>query len=119
MARPPRLSDADLFALIVELKVHKATLTGTGLRQELKRRFGCRCGTQRIYRLLRARPPPQPSRAADNAAELLSQLTAERDAALARAERAELREQAHQDMWANEIWELRQEVARLRRPRLL
>src|SRR5271156_2947069 len=101
--RPPALSDADLQALIRELKAGSGKLTGMSLRTELKRRYGVRCGTQRIYKLLNARPPPPSALAVDDAAEQIARLTAERDAALARAERAELREEAHQDKWANEI----------------
>jgi hypothetical protein len=115
VARPPTRSDADLLALIRDLKAGNRKLTGTALREELKRRYGVRCGTQRVYRLLTAPPTPAAEIAPSEAARRIAELIAERDAALARAEIAEFRERAHQDMWANEIHDLRQQVARFRR----
>ncbi len=115
MARPPARSDADLAALIAELSARGGKPTGTALRRELKSRFGTRCGTQRIYRLLNSPSSPAASDTRQEPSERIAALAAERDAALARAELSEFRERAHQDKWANEIHDLRQEVARLKR----
>jgi len=122
MPRPPRLPDADIHAVIDELRVQRGFPTGTALRAELARRFEYRGGVSRIYRLLRDHahtaatpapaPPPPPSPAA--APGELQQLRRERDEALRRAHLAELREESHQDRWANEIYDLRQRVRELR-----
>jgi hypothetical protein len=83
----------------------------------LKRRYGAVGKTQRVFNIWRqemtaATTPPE-------IADLKKRLaTAEREAAenLARAERAEYREQVHQDTWAMEIDRLRQELAALKGP---
>jgi hypothetical protein len=109
MSRLPACSDHQISAVLAELRAatHRP-VSGLQLRRELKARFGIRAGTDRIYRLLALAVAPQaPS---EPTAELIARLTAERDAALARAELAELREVATQDRTANEIHELRQKV---------
>lgn len=118
MARPPRLPDAPILALIDELRAKHAVLTGTRLRQELKARHGMPCGVARIYRLLHqatqpqrplAAPPTTPSPPGD-----LAPLQTELTAALERARLAEYREEAHQARWATEIHALREQVHALR-----
>jgi hypothetical protein len=113
MARPPRLPDATILALIEELRAQHAVLTGTRLRNELQARHGTPCGVSRLYRLLHqatqpppARPPTPPPDLPADVAELQAQLAA----ALERARLAEHREEAHQDRWAGEIHALREQV---------
>jgi hypothetical protein len=126
MARLPNRSDEEILSLMTELRARQRIVSVATLRQELHRRYGIRAGTQRIYKLVKAAPPTAVSRAppaavqaakaapdADARAEI-ARLTAERDAALARAQLSEIREMATQDRTANEIWNLRQEVKRLK-----
>jgi len=114
MARPPRLPDAAILALIDELRGQQAVLTGTRLREELAHRFGFRGGVTRIYRLLAQATAPQPAQrpAPPGPAPAAGSegLHAELAAALERARLAEYREEAHQARWANEIHELRDQV---------
>lgn len=111
VARLPRCSDEQIVALLAELRAAaRHPVSGLKLRRELQTRFGIRAGTDRIYRLMHLQPPPADS---PETLALIARLTAERDAALARAELAELREVATQDRTANEIHELRQKVRAL------
>ena len=118
MARPPKISDADLRRVIGEFRQRSTPLTGTAVRTELQRRFGIRAGTQRVYGFLREHlsPAPWPTTTTDAAVKIAALETA-LAAAVQRAELAEFREQAHQDKWANEIYELRAEVQRLSKQR--
>ena len=118
MARPPKLSAAEIEGIIRELRLRAGVLTGTMVRAELQRRFGVRAGTERIYRMLRT-PSSTPSPPAQNSGpeERIRELETALAAALKRAELAEHREQVHQDKWALELHELRNEVHRLRRQR--
>jgi hypothetical protein len=112
MARPPRLPDAAILELIDELRSQHAVLTGTRLRDELKRRYGTPCGVARVYRLLHAATAPiaAPSPPAPATSPNGSDLHAELTAALERARLAEHREEAHQARWAAEIHELREQA---------
>ena len=117
MPRPPQLPDADIRALIDELRTGRAQPTGTELRAELARRFGHRGGVSRIYRLLResaqaARPPSPTTIPAPHPADPdeLARLREELQRATERAELAELREESHLNRWANEIHELREQA---------
>lgn len=100
-----------------ELLARDAKVSGRALCAELKRRYGAVGKTQRVFAIWReevtaATLPPEVQ-------ELTRRLeAAERAAAenLARAERAEYREQAHQDKWALEIDRLRQELSLLKGP---
>jgi hypothetical protein len=86
-------------------------LSGRGFCAELKRRFGAVGKTEREFAIWRdeisaAAMPP-------DTVELQKRLAAVEAAAaenLARAERAELREEKHQEMWAMEVDRLRQEL---------
>jgi hypothetical protein len=111
MARLPTCSDQQILMVLADLRASAGPVSGLKLRQELKHRFGVRAGTDRIYRLLQ-QPMPAPTES-PTTLQLIARLTAERDAALARAELAELREVATQDRTANEIYELRQKVRAL------
>jgi hypothetical protein len=92
-------------------------VSGRALRRALRERYGSAGKTDRVFRVWReeterkseAAQPQLPT----DIAELQRRLLVAEEAAkenLARAERAELREQAHQDRWAMEVDRLRQEV---------
>jgi hypothetical protein len=92
-------------------------VSGRALRRALRERYGSAGKTDRVFRVWReeterkseAARPQLPT----DVAELQRRLIVAEEAAnenLARAERAELREQAHQDRWAMEVDRLRQEV---------
>jgi hypothetical protein len=107
---PPRVSDAEVRAVIRELTVEKALPAGAAVRRAMGSRFGSRGGVARIYRLLaeegvRLTPPPNPG----SVEALQRELQAMRN----RAERAEHREEAHQTRWAEEIDRLRRQVESL------
>jgi hypothetical protein len=101
-------------------------ISGRGLRKELRNRFGAAGNTERVFRIWReeteasaarsreagraSAPAPGPADPRE-VLELKQRLLLAESAAaenLARAERAEYREQAHQDTWAGEIDRLRQ-----------
>jgi Plasmid replication region DNA-binding N-term len=92
-------------------------VTGRGLRRALRERFGAAGKTSRVFgiwrqEMLAQSPVARPDLPIDTQ-ELQQQLIAaqtSRAEALARAERAEYREQAHQDHWAMEIDRLREEL---------
>jgi len=89
------------------------------LRAELRKRFGAVGKTERVFTIWREETAAQASAAAPAAdiVELKRRLAAAEAAAaenLARAERAEYREMAHQEKWAMEVDRLRIEVKRLR-----
>jgi len=92
-------------------------VSGRALRRALRERYGSVGKTDRVFRVWReeterksdASRPQLPT----DIAELQRRLIVAEEAAkknLARAERAELRERAHQDRWAVEVDRLRQEV---------
>jgi hypothetical protein len=86
-------------------------VSGRQLRRELKNRYGAVGKTARVFAIWREEVAL--AAVPVDVAELKSRLAAaEAQAAenLARAERAEFREQAHQDKWAMEIDRLRQEL---------
>lgn len=111
MPRPARLPDEAIASLIAELRDRQPNLTGTELRDELRRRHGSPGGVARIYRLLRTATapdaPPSPSPAETPAP---ADLRAELAAALDRAQLAEHREEHHQVRWAGEIHQLREQA---------
>src|SRR5277367_6803152 len=97
-----------------ELLAAGGAVTGRELRQVLRQRFGAVGRTARVFQILReealAKVTPAVPR---DVAELERRLTiAEAHAAesQARAERAEYREQAHQEHWAMELDRLREEL---------
>ena len=101
---PPRVSNAEVRAVIRELMVGKILPSGAAVRAALNARFGSRGGVERIYRLLaderqRLTPMPEPG----SVEALQRELQAMRE----RAERAEHREQVHQTHWAEEVDRLR------------
>jgi hypothetical protein len=114
MARPQQVSDDAIVAIIEELRQPHRAPSGVAVREQLWARFGIRASTQRVYRLLKRPPrlPPPLDLDPADAARQIADLTAERDAALRRAELAEYRERATQDRTANQIDSLRQRLKR-------
>jgi hypothetical protein len=107
---PPRVSSAEVRAVIRELMVGKTLPSGAAVRATLDARFGSRGGVERIYRLLaderrRLTLPPEPG----SVEALQRELQAMRE----RAERAEDRERAHQTHWGMEIDRLRMKLQAL------
>jgi hypothetical protein len=97
--------------VLAALKISGGPISGVTLRKELRRCLGAAGGTQRIYRLLKTPPPLDASEAAMRVAAMqVAAMQAERDAAVSRAELAELRERAAVDRTANQIHELRQRL---------
>lgn len=110
-----RLSEQRIRATCRELLATRARVSGRGLCAELRARFGAVGKTERVFAIWRE----EVARAAVpvEVAELKRRVAAAEALAaehLARAERAELREEAHQEKWAAEVDRLRMEVARLR-----
>ena len=117
-----KLTDAQVASTYAALAASGRSVSGRALRAELRQRYGAVGKTARIFDLCKIlRAPPISESAA--IAELRQQLNSaeraraaaleDRDRERARAERSELREIAHQDRWANEIHELRRQVAEL------
>jgi hypothetical protein len=104
-----RLSEQRIRSICRELLATRAEVSGRSLREELRRRFGAVGKTARVFAIWREEVAVAavPVDSADLRARLEA---AELQAAenLARAERAEFREQAHQDKWAMEVDRLRQ-----------
>jgi len=112
MARPQKLTDAEICTVIAAQRAAHLPCTGVAIRRELECRFGTRAGTDRLYRLLRESPPivnPSPAPLDLD----IAQLAAERDAALRRAQLAEYREDATQVRMAAEIDSLRERLRAL------
>jgi hypothetical protein len=111
------LTDHLIRATCRELMSAGQPVTGRGLRRALRERFGAAGKTSRVFGIWRQEvlaqsPASRPDLPIDTR-ELQQQLMAAQAStaeALARAERAEYREQAHQDHWAMEIDRLREEL---------
>ena len=106
-----RLSEQRIRSTCRELLARQDAVSGRRLREELRRRFGAVGKTARVFAIWREEVAVAAVPA--DVAELKSRLVeVEAQAAenLARAERAEFREQAHQDRWAMEVDRLRQEL---------
>jgi hypothetical protein len=125
-----QLSDEQIRAACRDLMRKHGSVSGRGLSEELRRRFGAVGKTMRVFRIWREECVPPLGIASASAlaqAHLPADMVllqkrvekAEASAAeyLKRAELAEFRERAHQDHWAIEIDRLRQEVAALTGPR--
>ena len=113
-----RLSEARIRATCRELLADHSRISGRALGAELRRRFGAVGKTERVFAIWREETSAKATRAAAagvpvDVAELRQRLAAAEAAAaenLARAERAEYREQAHQDKWAMEVDGLRTQL---------
>ena len=112
-----RLSDHTIRSTCRELLESSSRVSGRAVRRAIREKYGA-CGeTARVFRIWREETavktrPAYPALPTD-VAELQHQLAAADDAAIAnkaRAELAELRELSHQDRWALEIDQLRQEA---------
>jgi len=106
-----RLSEQRIRSTCRDLQRKEGAVSGRRLCAELRTRFGAVGKTERVFAIWRE----EVARVAVpvDVAELKARLErAEAQAAenLRRAERAEFREQAHQDKWALEIDRLRQEL---------
>lgn len=106
-----RLSEQRIRSTCRELLAGEGAVSGRGLREELRRRFGAVGKTARVFAIWREEVAI--AALPIDVAELRLRLAAAEAQAtenLQRAERAEFREQAHQDKWAMEIDRLRQEL---------
>jgi len=111
------LLDSQIRSTCRELLAAGSRVSGRTLRRTLQQRYGASGKTDRVFRIWReettkysdlARPQPP-----TDIVELQRRLSAAEQLAaesVARAERAEVREMAHQDRWAMEVDRLRQEV---------
>jgi hypothetical protein len=124
-----KLTDQDIEATWHALEAQFGSVSGRQLREALRIRFGTPGRTDRVFAIWRSLSERQRRAALEpSVAELLRRMEiAEasakealqaKAAAEVRADLAESREIAHQDRWAHEIYELRQEVERLRQQRL-
>ncbi len=112
------LPDRQIRITCRELLAHQPRVTGRHLRRVLKNQYGSVGNTARIFKIWREETAALAEHQRTIALptdtrELLARLQAAETTAEAqrvRAERAELREQAHQDHWALEIDRLRQQL---------
>lgn len=112
-----RLSEERIRSTCRDLMAGRGSVSGRALRQELRERFGAVGKTARVFQIWReevhtVQPASFPTLPVD-ATELQHRLEAAESVGqenLKRAELAELREQAHQDRWALQIDQLRQEL---------
>jgi hypothetical protein len=124
-----RLSEHRIRATCRALLAKKTgRVSGRHLREELRERFGAVGKTERVFQIWReevgaavgAGPATEAApvaRVSVEIAELQRRVAAAEAAAaenLARAERAEFREQAHQEKWAMEVDRLRMEIKAMR-----
>lgn len=112
-----RLSERRIRATCRELLASSVPISGRRLRRELRDRFGAVGKTERVFQIWReesqavlVQPPTPEFLDAVESQRRLSLAEAAAKANLERAERAELREQAHQDRWAAEVDGLRQQL---------
>ena len=119
-----RLSETQIRATCRELLGSRRRVSGRALCAELRARFGAVGKTTRVFAIWReeltqAAVPPSQAQAAREIAELQRRLAAAETAAaenLARAQRAEFREEKHQETWAMEVDRLRLELQTARPP---
>jgi exonuclease SbcC len=111
-----QLSAAQIRGTCRDLLGEHGKLSGRALRRELKRRFGAVGKTERVFRIwreectrLQAAQAPGPSDA-EELAQRLAEAEARAEEMKVRAERAEYREDAHQERWAAEVDQLRQRL---------
>jgi hypothetical protein len=112
-----RLGEQRIRMTCRELLTGGDPVSGRALRRALRTRFGAVGKTARVFQIWReeSAPPVSTSAAAESPdiADVQHRLHAAEAAAaenLARAERAEFREQSHQDHWALEIDRLREQL---------
>lgn len=104
-----KLTDEQITSTFEALRRTGVAVSGRGLRAALHRQFGAAGKTDRVFALCRALQAPEVAAVAELRRRLeeaeRGRAAAEsaRDEALGRAVRAEAREMAHQDRWAEEI----------------
>jgi hypothetical protein len=104
---PPRVRTDDVKGMIRELTFAGVPPSGAALRRALTARFGSPGGVSRIYRLLaQERAQLKPADAVSQVEDLKRELRALREKLV----RAEQREDAHQELWAQEVDRLRLKV---------
>ena len=115
-----KLTDQQIVSTLEALSATGMPVSGRALRAALRAQFGAVGKTERVFALCRSRRgSDEPASACELHARLeeaeQGRAAAEvaREQALQRVERAEAREMAHQDRWANEIYALRQTVQQL------
>ena len=125
-----RLTDDELARACREMLSQRPSLSCRRLRILLRERFGCACRTDRVYalwwsiraelerRYSEAGAPSMLQQELIGARERIATLESALVAAEERALRAEARERAHQDRWAAEIHELRQQLQQSRQWRV-
>ena len=119
-----RLTTEQIRLTCHELVLAGGGVTGRALRRELEQRYGSPGSTSRVFRIWREVLGAGETRAAfesqvvvesrdrvARAERLAAAAEQERLAAVERAQRAELREVAHQERWAREVDELRVKLA--------
>jgi hypothetical protein len=110
-----RLAEHRIRSTCRELLLAGGRLTGRGLRRELQARYGAVGKTARVFQIWREEAaanralPAVPPDVAQMAQRLREAETAAAEMR-ARAERAELREEAHQAHWALQIDQLREQL---------
>lgn len=112
-----RLSDERIRSTCRDLMREHGRVSGRSLRRVLRDRFGSVGKTARVFQIWREEAGthalPVKSQTADAGPEIEGRLAAAEAAAaenLARAERAEYREMAHQDRWGMEVDRLREQL---------
>ena len=122
-----KLSDSQILASAAQLSRDGQRVTGRALRAALRRQYGLSGKTDRLFAICRQFEAAQGPTSSDLGQLRRQLLEAQedravalemRDQALARAERAEAREVAHQDRWATEIHTLRESIEQLNGERL-
>lgn len=121
-----KLTDHQITAACGELLAKNPAASGRALRAELKRRFGSPGKTDRVFAVWRTQRRESDLRTTDDRAEVeglkrrvaelevrLRQTDTAREDAEQRALLSAAREIAHQDRWAHELHDLRNEVRRL------
>jgi len=110
-----QITDQDIRATCRDLQNTYGRVSGRGLCQELRARFGAVGKTTRVFRIWREERVPAPaSRSPQSSADVallrrrVEAAEARANQNLQRAELAEYRERAHQEHWAMEIDRLRQ-----------
>jgi hypothetical protein len=111
---PKQLTDEQIRGVVQTLQQRQFRITGLAVRTELRRLYGTPGGVNRVYKLINE---PQsaaliatPSDSYGEFVSLIEQLKEQLALAMQRAELAEHREQAHQEKWAMEIDQLRQQL---------
>jgi len=105
-----QLTDEQIRDAIQSLKQRQLRVTGLAVRTELRRLHGMPGGVDRIYKLLNETHPTEDNGGRTLLLDEIAALKQQFAMALHRAELAEHREQVHQEKWAMEIDQLRQQL---------